>query len=255
MRRIPQEQLSEEQQIAKLQQLLEHKFSDVGLLECAVTHSSLAYERAQEHFAEEEVQPEKADRGNEQMEFLGDAVLGMIVAEWLYRKYGGDDEGRLTRLRAGLVSRRNLSRVAARMGLSNYLRLGRGEERSGGRNKAAVLADALEAVIAAVYLDGGLSAATSLVEREIIAGAKPTEIEDWKSSLQEWLQRNHKGRASYVPVAEKGPDHEKIFTVELRLASEVLAQSTASSKKEAEQECARTALEKLRSAEAEGVLF
>jgi ribonuclease-3 len=242
-----------EGQMEKLQQLLAYKFRDPQLLLSAVTHSSLAYERAQERSADIDGSaggnaPSTIDRGNEQLEFLGDAVLGMVVAEWLYRRLGTDDEGRLTRLRAGLVSRRNLSRVAARMGLSDYLLLGRGEERSGGRHKAAVLADALEAVIAAVYLDGGLKEATQLVERAVIDGAQLAEIEDWKSALQEWLQSHHRGRAIYAPVAESGPDHEKKFTVELRLGSDVLSQSTARSKKEAEQECARLALEKLQAA-------
>jgi len=244
--------LSEASQLEALQQLLGHTFADARLLESAVTHSSLAYERAQEQAAAtgtaNGMTPVKVDRGNEQLEFLGDAVLGMVVAEWLYRRLGKDDEGRLTRLRAALVSRRNLSRVAARIGLSPFLRLGRGEERSGGRHKAAVLADALEAVIAAVYLDGGLQTATQFVERAVIDGAKLAEIEDWKSALQEWLQSHHKGRAIYAPVAEAGPDHEKIFTVEVRLGGEVLSQSTARNKKDAEQECARLALEKLRGA-------
>jgi ribonuclease-3 len=246
----PAVEVRAEEQLEKLQQLLAYKFRDSQLLQSAVTHSSLAYERAQERSSEPEAATNGSassaiDRGNEQLEFLGDAVLGMVVAEWLYRRLGTDDEGRLTRLRAGLVSRRNLARVAARMGLSDYLLLGRGEERSGGRHKAAVLADALEAVIAAVYLDGGLNAATQLVERAVIDGAQLAEIEDWKSALQEWLQSHHRGRAIYAPVAESGPDHEKKFTVELRLGGEVLAQSTARSKKEAEQECARLSLEKL----------
>jgi ribonuclease-3 len=183
----------------------------------------------------------------------------MLVAEWLFRNHGGDDEGRLTRLRAAVVSRRNLCRVAKRLELGTYLRLGRGEERSGGRNKAALLADALEAVIAAVYLDGGLQAAARFVELEImqgdgrgagqIAGNELHEIEDWKSAVQEWLQARGESRATYALVEAGGPDHAKQFTVELRVNGQTMAQSTASSKKQAEQDCARIALQQLRARE------
>ncbi len=244
---------------------LGHEFADYGLLERALTHSSKAYEdQMDREAAVPDRESSATDRGNEQMEFLGDAVLGMVVAEWLYRNHRGDDEGRLTRLRAALVSRRNLCRVAKRLDLGAHLLLGKGEERSGGRNKAALLADAMEAVIAAVYLDGGVPAAAGLVEREVIHGSAGgpssnhaeqaagslTEIEDWKSAVQEWLQARGEGRASYALVEALGPDHAKRFTVELRVHGETLAQSTASSKKQAEQQCARAALETLRQREA-----
>jgi ribonuclease-3 len=187
------------------------------------------------------------------MEFLGDAVLGMVAAEWLYLRHAREDEGRLTRMRAAVVSRRNLSRVARRLELGAHLRLGRGEERSGGRQKSALLADALEAVIAAIYLDGGLPAVAAFVDREIMATEEPSrsqEIEDFKSAVQEWLQARGKDRAVYALVESGGLDHAKSFTVELRVRDEVLARSTASSKKQAEQECAQAALEILRKREA-----
>jgi ribonuclease-3 len=244
-----------------LQQRLGYRFERPELLERALTHSSLAYERMLEEGAARETNGARAsgegdgkrDRGNELMEFLGDAVLGMVTAEWLYRMPGNGDEGHLTRLRAALVRRNSLVSAAERLELGSVLRLGHGEESSGGRHKAALLADALEAVIAAVYLDGGLEAAARLVEREVIApaqerlgGSNAEEWQDWKSALQEWLQARGQARAEYVLVSEQGPDHRKEFTLELRVGDEALAQATAASKKLAEQECAREGLAKLR---------
>jgi ribonuclease-3 len=240
-----------------LQQRLGYRFERPELLERALTHSSLAYERMLEEGAARETNGARAsgegdgkrDRGNELMEFLGDAVLGMVTAEWLYRMPGNGDEGHLTRLRAALVRRNSLVSAAERLELGSVLRLGHGEESSGGRHKAALLADAL----AAVYLDGGLEAAARLVEREVIApaqerlgGSNAEEWQDWKSALQEWLQARGQARAEYVLVSEQGPDHRKEFTLELRVGDEALAQATAASKKLAEQECAREGLAKLR---------
>jgi ribonuclease-3 len=240
-----------------LQQRLGYKFTRLELLEKALTHSSMAYERGLEKGAQDTDTSRERDRGNEQLEFLGDAVLGMVTAEWLYRMPGSGNEGQLTRMRAALVRRNSLARAAERLHLGDSLRLGHGEENSGGRHKAALLADALEAVIAAVYLDGGLQAAAQLVEREVIApaqerlhGGHSGDWEDWKSALQEWLQARGPERAQYLTVSESGPDHKKEFTLELRVGGEVLAQATAESKKQAEQECARDGLAKLRSKEA-----
>jgi ribonuclease-3 len=240
-----------------LQERLGHKFARLELLERALTHSSQAYERALEAGGVDAngERDRMRDRGNELMEFLGDAVLGMITAEWLYRMPGSGNEGHLTRLRAALVRRKSLAEAAERLDLGNCLRLGHGEEMSGGRHKAALLADALEAVIAAVYLDGGLEAAARLVEREVIApsrlqGGGAELLEDSKSALQEWLQARGQQRAQYVVVSEKGPDHKKEFTLELRVGEQALARATAESKKQAEQECAREGLAKLREREA-----
>jgi ribonuclease-3 len=237
----------QEQAFAALARRLGHSFADPSLLRRALTHSSHAYEQASDR------KPAK-DRGNEQMEFLGDAVLGMAAADWLYRNHAGDDEGRLTRLRAALVSRKNLSRVAERLGLGECLQLGRGEELSGGRQKSALLADALEASIAAVYLDGGLPAAAALVEREVVHGASEElrEIDDAKSALQEWIQARatqSDKRPEYAVVSSDGPDHARRFTVQLRWKGELLAQATAASKKQAQQLCAQQGLKILRERE------
>ena len=243
--------------LAALVSRLGHSFADPGLLQRALTHSSFAYEaQSGGEISDSASAVSVIDRGNEQMEFLGDAILGMAAAEWLYRRHGHEDEGRLTRLRAALVSRSNLCRVAKRLGLGSHLRLGRGEERSGGRHKAALLADALEAVIAAVYLDSGLAAAARFIDREIMstageAGADLAEIEDWKSAVQEWLQARGEPRARYEVVEAGGPDHARLFTVQVLVKDEVLAESTARSKKQAEQECARVALRTLQERAAE----
>src|SRR5580692_9883587 len=229
--------LKQAEGLAALAERLGHNFADPLLLRRALTHSSHAHEQGSEGRA-------KRDRGNEQMEFLGDAVLGLAVADWLFHHHAEDDEGRLTRLRAALVSRRNLSGVAERLGLGECLRLGRGEELSGGRAKSALLADALEAVIGAVYLDAGFHAAAALVEREVVreAGGQLAEIEDFKSELQEWIQgRNGWSgkRAEYAVASSDGPDHARRFTVELRWQGEVLAAATAATKKQAQQLCAQ----------------
>jgi len=244
--------LKQTEQLVALAERLGHKFADASLLHRALTHSSHAHEQVADG-------KPKRDRGNEQMEFLGDAVLGLAVADWLFRHHAEDDEGRLTRLRAGLVSRRKLSGVAERLGLGECLRLGRCEELSGGRAKTALLADALEAVIGAVYLDAGFHAAAALVEREVVrdagdASEQLAEIEDSKSELQEWIQaRSGRAgkRAEYALVSSDGPDHARRFTVELRWQGEALAQATAATKKDAQQLCARQALELLRGREQE----
>jgi ribonuclease-3 len=202
--------------------------------------------------------PDEGERAdNERLEFLGDAVLGMVVAEVLYTSNSVWQEGELTRLRAQLVSRRRMAEVAQAISLGDHLRLGKGEERSGGRKKAAILANAMEAVIAALYLDAGLekvllfareqilgSAAEDLA-RELSSGAA---LGDHKSALQEYLQAAHLGVPVYVVEGESGPDHRKRFQVKLRLRSadgelsESLAGGVGSTKKKAEQEAARRAL-------------
>src|SRR5215470_285242 len=242
-----------------LERTLGHKFGQEHLLVKALTHSSLAHEFQLTEAAKTD---EPAPEDNEQMEFLGDAVIGLLVAESLYRRFPELSEGELTRLRSALVSRKHLGNVAARLKLGKYLRLGKGEERSGGRKKGALLANCIEAVIAALYLDAGLEATRTFVEREIItpsAGDLQKEllegrsIGDHKSALQEYLQAQKSSQPVYVVKAESGPDHRKRFLVEVRLASngssgKALARGTGSTKKKAEQEAARRALEKLISA-------
>ncbi|QNI37937.1 ribonuclease III [Edaphobacter albus] len=236
--------------------LWEHRFKRPELLTLALTHRSLAYETNPETLLDP-----SAD--NEQLEFVGDAVLGLAVAESLYRRFPRSREGELTRLRASLVSRRHLGSVAQRIGLGAMLRLGRGEEQSGGRQKPALLANALEAVIAALYLDGGLEVARSFIERHIIEPSLPTlqgalnagdtfsgAIGDHKSALQEHLQASGYGQPQYVLTAQSGPDHQKLFRIEVRISdgsggSRALAESEGTTKKQAQQQAARIAFERL----------
>jgi len=248
--------------LSAFQDLIGHRFRHLELLDQALTHSSLAYEANSAQSGE----PGPPTHDNEQLEFIGDAVLGLLVAEMLFRRFPHLQEGDLTRLRASLVSRANLSRVGERIMLGLYLRLGRGEERSGGRSKGALLANAVEAVLAALYLDGGLEAARPFVENHILAPAlaelteaaagsgKAGVLEDAKSALQEHLQSTGIGRARYDVISESGPPHQRIFSVELRLLPpsgkpRLLASAAAGSKKAAQQEAARLALLQLRKVE------
>jgi ribonuclease-3 len=236
--------------------LFDHTFKRPQLLTWALTHRSLAYETGSEALPD-------PSSDNEQLEFVGDAVLGLAVAESLFRRFPHSREGELTRLRASLVSRRHLGAVAARIGLGAMLLLGRGEEQSGGRQKPALLANALEAVIAALYLDGGLEAARAFIERHIIEPSLPDlhgalsagdtfsgAIGDHKSALQEHLQATGAGQPQYVLTAQSGPDHQKLFRVEVRIpdghgGTRALGESEATTKKQAQQQAARIAVERL----------
>ena len=229
-----------------------YKFKDPELLKLALTHSSLAYEsNSGDH-------PHRPGTDNEQLEFIGDAVLGLVVAEALYRRFPASREGDLTRLRASLVSSRNLAQVASVLQLGPLLRLGRGEEHSGGRRKPALLANALEAAIAAIYLDGGLTAARDFIHRHIIAPAETDMINvlhapgpfsgavgDYKSALQERLQASGAGQPKYILTDQSGPDHRKSFRIEVRVGTVSLAEAEGTTKKQAQQEAARRALENL----------
>jgi len=239
-----------------LEALLGHLFHDKALLTQAVTHSSLAYERAS---ADHTPDPDPVDADNEQLEFLGDAVVGLLVAESLCEQCPTLKEGPLTRLRAALVSRRHLGEVAALLSLGEYLRLGRGEERSGGRKKNAILANSIEAVIGALYIDAGLAAVRVFVEREIVAPylsglleqmEHGSTIDDHKSALQELLQAMWLGPPLYRVRSESGPDHLKRFVVEVRIPGSESPDHPVSSgrgttKKRAEQEAAHRAFKKL----------
>ncbi|WP_158790659.1 ribonuclease III [Granulicella sp. L60] len=244
--------------------IFDHTFKNPDLLTWALTHRSLAYE------TDPSASPDP-EADNEQLEFLGDAVLGLAVAESLFRRFPSSREGELTRLRSSLVSRRHLGEVGKRIDLGSLLRLGRGEEQSGGRSKPALLANAIEAVIAALYLDGGLDAARAFIEKQIIEPAVPDlnlalqasetfsgAIGDHKSALQEHLQAIGAGQPQYVLTAQSGPDHQKLFRVEVRVddgsgGSRALAESEGSTKKQAQQEAARLAFQRLLS-EAAAVL-
>jgi len=248
--------------LVRLEKALEYTFARKELLVHALTHRSQAYEQAME--AEPAgAQPERSD--NERLEFLGDAVLGLVVAEALYQRNQDWQEGEMTRMRAQLVSRRHMAEVALAVGLGAYLRLGKGEDRSGGRRKVAILANAMEAVIAAMYLDAGrdlaaegnlepvrrfarkhiLGTAADDLARELVSGAS---LGDHKSALQEFLQATHAGVPVYRVESESGPDHRKRFQVQVRLKAadgqtgDPLANGTATTEKKAEQEAARRAL-------------
>lgn len=202
-----------------------------GILEQALTHRSYAYEHG-------------GLPTNERLEFLGDAVLGLVVTETLYARNPDVDEGQLAKMRAAVVNARALAEVARALGIGDSLRLGRGEETTGGRNKSSILADALEALIGAVYLDRGLAAATDLVHRlfdpMITAAAELGAGLDWKTSLQELAAHHDLGIPEYV-LTETGPDHEKVFTASVRVGDLVFGDGIGRSKKEAEQQAAALA--------------
>jgi ribonuclease-3 len=234
----------------------DYTFKDRGLLTLALTHSSLAYE------SNPEGTPDPGS-DNERLEFLGDAVLGLVVAEALYLRLPALREGDLTRLRASLVSSRHLAQVAQRIQLGPMLLLGRGEAHSGGHKKPALLANALEAVIAALYLDGGLAAAREFIHRHIIEPAEDSlvgvlhssepfsgAVGDYKSALQERLQAAGHGQPQYILTAQSGPDHQKRFRIEVRVAGPdgtplTLASADGTTKKQAQQEAARLAFARL----------
>lgn len=240
--------------LGRLQQLLGHQFLHPELLDLALTHSSVAYE-------EQTKQDPRED--NEQLEFLGDAVLGLVVTEHLFRVYPEFSEGAWTRLRSQFVSRPHLASVAQAIGLGEFLRVGKGEEKSGGRKKPAILANAVESVIAAVFLDGGMESAVRLVRtwlldetmEAVVEAARAGEVGDYKSMLQEYSQAHGFGQPRYQLTSETGPDHRKSFVVEVKFLDRsavetTLASATGTRKKHAEQEVARLALQHLRSLQA-----
>jgi ribonuclease-3 len=221
-----------------LQTRIEYWFRDRGLLEHALTHRSRAAEDASGGVVD-----------NESLEFLGDAVLGLVVADALFHQYPHYDEGQKSKIKAAVVSTQSLARHAEQLRLGEHLILGRGEEKTGGRFKQALLADAYEALIAAIYLDGGLEAAEAFLRRELKdaldEGRAQAFVRDYKSALQERLQALGRPLPEYRLSGEAGPDHRKTFSVEVVVNGEVLGAATGRAKKEAEQEAARLALDKL----------
>lgn len=223
----------------KLQLALGYHFERPEILERALTHSSAANENRLE-----------TGRDNEQLEFLGDAIIGFFVSDFLFRNHTHLAEGELSKVRAHLVSATNFSRLARGLELGNFLVLGKGEEKTGGRKKEALLADAFEAVVAAIYLDGGLEPTREFLVRifksdlEAI-GTATFRLKDFKSQLQERLQALRFPPGEYRIVRETGPDHRKHFSVELRINGERMAEGHGDTKKVAEQEAARLALETL----------
>ena len=219
------------QNVKALEEKLGYTFQNPALLTRALTHSSYANEQ-------------NAPGDNERLEFLGDSVLGFLTAEYLFSEHKGVPEGELTRLRAYAVCEKSLDVYAKQLGLGDFLLLGKGEERTGGRTRASVLSDAFEAVIAAMYLDGGIQAVRPFVLRYVApyVEAKPV-FRDYKTTLQEVTQQNPGETLEYVVVSESGPDHDKHFEVEVHLNSNVLGRGSGPSKKKAEQDAARQALE------------
>jgi ribonuclease-3 len=222
-----------------LQQAIEYRFRDRGLLEHAMTHTSRA---------NEDVSGGVTD--NESLEFLGDAILGFVVADILFAEFPEFNEGQKSKVKASLVSTATLARQAERLAIGDHLLLGRGEEKTGGRRKQALLADGYEALLAAIYLDGGMEHAHAFISREfapLFADVRRDGLvgQDYKSALQERVQSRDRPLPEYRLVATLGPDHRKLFQVEVLVGGELLAEATGTSKKEAEQEAARLALDKL----------
>ena len=217
-----------------LETKLKYKFNNVELLNNALIHSSYANEvRGNTH-------------SNERLEFLGDSVLSIIVADYIYSNCPTMPEGELTRLRASLVCEKSLCVFARELCLGEYLLLGRGEDKNGGRERDSILADAFEAVLAAIYLDGGMNAAKqhvmNTVLRDLQINIVDDALKDYKTTLQEIIQRNPEEMVSYTLVDESGPDHDKMFTVAVKLNSNIIGTGSGKSKKQAEQMAARQAL-------------
>lgn len=222
--------------IKDLEAAIGYRFQNITLLQNALTHSSYANERWHDSL-----------KCNERLEFLGDAVLGMVVAEHLYCNYPERPEGELTRMRADMVCETALAAAANKVELGKHLLLGNGEEQGGGRTRPSILADAFESVIAAAFLDGGMAAAKGIIERFILTNVpvKKLQNQDYKTALQELVQKKRNQTITYELVSESGPDHDKSFTVELRLNGKPFGRGMGSSKKRAEQDAARAALENL----------
>ena len=223
-----------------LEAAIGYRFKNISLLQNALAHSSYANERWHSSLM-----------SNERLEFLGDSILGMLVADHLYRNFPDRPEGELTRMRADMVCERALAAVAGKIGLGEHLLLGKGEEAGGGRGRDSILADAVESVIAASYLDGGMEAAKQFVDRFVLVNVPHAKLHnrDYKTTLQELVQQKKNQTISYVLVGESGPDHDKQFVVQLLINAKVAGVGTGSSKKRAEQDAARAAREAMKTAE------
>ena len=220
----------------ELEKKLNYTFKNSELLKNALTHSSYANENRAEGIS-----------SNERLEFLGDSVLGFVTAKHLYSMQPTLSESKMTMLRAELVCEQSLHGVALDLDLGRYLRMGHGEEKNGGRTRPSILADAVEAVIAAMFLDGGIAAPESFIERMILS---PESIEahhaaDYKTELQELVQQKSGQVLTYAPTGESGPDHAKVFSASVSLNGEVIGEGSGRTKKEAEQAAACQALKKL----------
>lgn len=223
----------------ELEKKLNYTFRNPALLEEALSHSSYANEHRGAGL-----------HSNERLEFLGDSVLGFVTAEFLFVRHPDLPEGDLTRIRAALVCEQSLYEVAGKLDLGRHLKLGRGEEAGGGRERMSILADAVEAVFAAVYLDGGIAAASQLIHRVLLDAEREADVEerrrDYKTALQEQVQRKAGQELTYCMIGEQGPDHAKIFSAEVRLNGVPVGSGSGRSKKEAEQSAAKAALAALK---------
>ena len=219
-----------------LETALGYRFQNITLLENALTHSSYANERWHNSLL-----------SNERLEFLGDSVLGMLVAEFLFHSFPNRPEGELTRMRADMVCETALANAPNVIGIGEHLLLGHGEERFGGRTRNSILADAMESVIAAAFLDGGIAAAKGIVEKFVLTEVPVHKLHnaDYKTALQELVQQKKNQVLSYALVDQSGPDHDKQFTVEVSLNGTVVGKGTGTSKKRAEQAAACAAMEQL----------
>jgi ribonuclease-3 len=223
-----------ERHFTELQKKLKYRFKNKELLYIALSHSSYANEHKKSGLD-----------SNERFEFLGDSILGLAVAELIFKHKSNITEGQMTKLRSELVCEKNLVALAKSLKLGNHILLGRGEEKGGGRNRPSILADAVEAIIAAIYLDRGYKHVLHFVRDKFFSNTEIANFEttDYKTALQEFIQTKPNQTVSYHVVGESGPDHKKLFTVEVRLNRKCLATGTGKSKKEAEQSAAMSALE------------
>ena len=232
-------------ELEPLERRIGYRFRDRGLLEHALTHRSRVHEDASGGVFD-----------NESMEFLGDSVLGFVIADMLFREFPQHNEGHKSKLKASIVSAASLARLGEKIDIGHYLILGRGEEKTGGRRKHALIADCYEALIAAIYLDGGVEAVRGFISRQFAelieearrTGAHAAFTEDYKSALQEWLQSHDRGLPAYRLAAEIGPAHRRLFDVEVLVDGEPVARGEGKSKKEAAQAAAKLALERLNTA-------
>ena len=214
---------------ASLEESLGHQFRSAQTLRDALTHKSYAFEKG-------------IPRHNERLEFLGDSVLAAVVAHWLFETYPEEDEGRLSKMKASLVSRVTLARWAAEMRLGPHLLLGSGEETTGGRERPSILSNALEALIGALYLDGGYKLASQFIHRRLLDQEARIVEADHKSRLQEIVQKRYKVPPTYALVKASGPDHDRTFSVKVQIGARLLGSGRGKNKKEAEQAAAKDAL-------------
>lgn len=225
--------------LAEFENILGVNFDNIDLLDNALTHSSYANQYNLPY-----------NQHNERLEFLGDAVLSIVISEYLYKKYKNKPEGKLTKIRAGVVCESSLAEIARNLNISKYLRIGKGEELSGGREKDSLIADACEAIIAAIYLDKGIEVVKKFIIRnfsdKVELTGKGKSYNDYKTRLQELVQKDTLAAIKYIVVSESGPDHNKIFETEVYINDKCYGRGIGKSKKEAEQNAAKEALNSLR---------